>query len=62
VDIRTHVIVHLENTIETQDSEPEERAEMITNLDYHLLELQLQAPPAPEDPDEADMMFGVNEE
>jgi chromosome segregation ATPase len=41
VDTRTHVIVHLENAIETQDAKLEERAETIANLEQHLLELQL---------------------
>jgi hypothetical protein len=54
--------MHLENAIETQDAELEERAETITNLKQQLLELQLQAPPAPEDPDKADVMSGVDED
>jgi chromosome segregation ATPase len=33
VDAHTHAIVHLENVIETQDGELEERAEMIANLE-----------------------------
>jgi hypothetical protein len=33
VDIHTHGIVHLENYVETQDVELEERAEMIANLE-----------------------------
>jgi hypothetical protein len=40
VDIRTHKIIHLENHAETQDAELEERAEMITDLEQQLLELQ----------------------
>jgi hypothetical protein len=32
-DIRTHGIVHLENHVETKDTELEERAEMIANLE-----------------------------
>jgi hypothetical protein len=39
VDICTHGIVHLENHVEMQDAEPEERAEMIADLDQQLLEL-----------------------
>jgi hypothetical protein len=33
VDICTHGIVHLENHVETQDTELEERAEMIADLE-----------------------------
>jgi outer membrane protein TolC len=33
VDIRAHGIVHLENHVETQDIELEERAERIANLE-----------------------------
>jgi hypothetical protein len=40
VDIHTHRIIHLENHVETQDIELEERAEMITDLEQQLLELQ----------------------
>jgi hypothetical protein len=40
VDIRSHVIVHLEHHMEVQDAELEERAEMIANLEHQLLELQ----------------------
>jgi hypothetical protein len=39
VDIRTHGIVHLENHMETQDVELEERAERIADLKQQLLEL-----------------------
>jgi hypothetical protein len=39
VDIRTHGIIHLENHVETQDTELDERAEMITDLEQQLLEL-----------------------
>jgi hypothetical protein len=39
VDIRTHGIIHLEDHVELQDAELEERAEMITNLEQQLLEL-----------------------
>jgi hypothetical protein len=62
VDTRTHAIGHLENAIETQDAELEERAEIITNLQQQLLELQEQAPPLPEDPDEADTSSSVDED
>jgi hypothetical protein len=36
VDTRTHVIVHLENAIEMQDLELEERATTITTLKQQL--------------------------
>jgi hypothetical protein len=62
VDTRTHAIGHLENAIETQDAELEERVEIITNLQQQLLELQEQAPPLPEDPDEADASSSVDED
>jgi hypothetical protein len=39
VDIRTHGIVHLENQVEAQDAELEERAEIIADLEQQLLEL-----------------------
>jgi chromosome segregation ATPase len=52
VDTRTHRIVHLENLVETQDTELEERAERIADLEQQLLELQGQAPPDPADPEE----------
>jgi hypothetical protein len=51
VDIRTHGIIHLEHHVEAQDAEVEERAEMIANLKQQLLELQVQAPPEPADPE-----------
>jgi hypothetical protein len=40
VDIRAHGIVHLEDHVEAQDIELEEREEMITDLKQQLLELQ----------------------
>jgi hypothetical protein len=61
VDIRTHGIIHLEHHVEAQDVELEERAEMITNLEQQLLELQVQAPPEPTDPEEIDVMSGVED-
>jgi hypothetical protein len=42
VDTRTHMIVHLENTIEPQDLELEERAMTIATLEQQLQVLQLQ--------------------
>jgi hypothetical protein len=62
VDARTHKIVYLENVVETQDFELEERAWMFATLEQQLLELQLQAPLAPENPDEADAMSGIDED
>jgi hypothetical protein len=62
VDIRTHEIVHLENHVETQDAELEERAEMITDLEQLLLELQGQASPEPTDHKEIDAMLGIDED
>jgi hypothetical protein len=39
VETRTHGIIHLENHVEVQDVELEERVETITNLEQQLLEL-----------------------
>jgi hypothetical protein len=49
VETRTHRIIHLENHVETQDAELEERAERIADLEQQLLELQGWAPPEPAD-------------
>jgi hypothetical protein len=62
VDICTHGIIHLEHHVEAQDAEHEERAEMIINLEQQLLELQVQAPPEPTDPEEIDAMSGIDED
>jgi hypothetical protein len=62
VDICTHEIIHLEHHVEAQDTELDERAEMIANLEQQLLELQLQAPPEPADPEEINAMSGVDED
>jgi hypothetical protein len=62
VDIRTHGIIHLENHMETQDVELEERVEMIADLEQQLLELQGQAPPKPVDPEEINAMSGIDED
>jgi hypothetical protein len=62
VDICTHRIIHLEHHMEAQDAELEERVEMISNLEQQLLELQLQAPPEPADPEEIDAMLGIDED
>jgi hypothetical protein len=56
METRIHVIMHLKNAVEMQGVELEERAETITNLEQHLLELQEQVPPAPKDPVEIDTM------
>jgi hypothetical protein len=39
VDIRTHGVVNLENQVEAQDAELEERVEIIADLEQQLLEL-----------------------
>jgi hypothetical protein len=62
VDIRTHGIIHLEHHVEAQDAEHEERAEMITNIERQLLELQVQAPPEPANTEEIDAMSGIDED
>jgi hypothetical protein len=62
VDICTHGIIHLEHHVEAQDAELEERAEMITNLEQQLLELQVQASPKPADPEKIDAMSDVDED
>jgi hypothetical protein len=62
VDIHTHGIIHLEHHMETQDAEPVERAEMITDLEQQLLELQRKAPPEPADDEEIDAMSGIDED
>jgi hypothetical protein len=61
VDIRTHGIVHLKNHMETQDTELEERAEMIADLEQQRLEHQGQAPPELVNPEEIDAMSGIDE-
>jgi hypothetical protein len=62
VEARTHEIIHLENHVETQDAELEERAERIADLEQQLLELQGQAPPDPTGPEEIDAMSGIDED
>jgi hypothetical protein len=62
VETRTHEIIHLEHHVEVQDTELEERAETITNLEQQLLELQGQAPPEPTDPKEIDAMSDIDED
>jgi hypothetical protein len=62
VETRTHGIIHLEHHMEVQDAELEERVETITNLEQQLLELQVQAPPEPADPEEIDAMSGIDED
>ena len=49
VETSTHRIVQLEHHVEAQDTELEERAEMIADLKQQLLELQVKAPPEPAD-------------
>jgi hypothetical protein len=62
VDIHTHGIVHLENHVEMQDAELEERVKRIVDLEQQLLELQELAPPEPADPEEIDVMSGIDED
>jgi hypothetical protein len=62
VETRTHRIIHLEHHVEVHDAELEERAETIANLEQQLLELQVQAPPEPADPEEINAMSGVDED
>jgi hypothetical protein len=62
VETHTHKIVHLEHHVEAQDAKLEERVEMIADLEQHLLELQVQAPPKPVDHQEADAMLGIDED
>jgi predicted RNase H-like nuclease (RuvC/YqgF family) len=62
VETRTHRIIHLEHHVEVQDAELEERAETIANLEQQLLELQVQVPPEPTDPEESNAMSGVDED
>jgi hypothetical protein len=62
VETRTHGIIHLEHHVGVQDAELDERAEMITNLEQQLLELQVQVPHEPTDPEEIDAMSGIDED
>jgi hypothetical protein len=62
VETRTHVVIHLEHHVEVQDVELEERADTITNLEQQMLELQVQAPPKPIDPEEIDAMSDIDED
>jgi chromosome segregation ATPase len=62
VETRTHTIMHLENGVETLDAEIGERAEQITTLEQQVQVLQLQVPPAPEDPNEPDAMSSIDED
>jgi hypothetical protein len=61
-ETRIHRILHLENHMEAQDAELEERTEMIADLEQQLLELQVQAPPEPVDHQEVDAKLGINED
>jgi hypothetical protein len=62
VETHTHLIIHLEHHVEVQDAKLEERALTIANLEQQLLELQVQAPPEPTNPEEIDAMSGVDED
>jgi hypothetical protein len=61
-ETRTHGISHLEHHVGVQDTELEEMTVMIANLEQQLLELQVQAPHEPVDPEEIDAMSGINED
>jgi hypothetical protein len=62
VETHTHGIIHLQHHVEVQDAKLEERAEMITNLEQQQLELLVQAPPEPVNPEEIDAMSGIDED
>jgi hypothetical protein len=61
VDVHTHEITFLEHAVEAQDAKLEERAEMITNIEQQLLQLQGSAPPAPVNHEEIDAMSSIDE-
>jgi hypothetical protein len=62
VETRTHRIIHLEHHVEVQNVELEERAERITGLEQQLLQLQVQVPHEPVNPEEIDAMSGIDED
>jgi hypothetical protein len=62
VETRTHGIIHLEDHVEVQDAELEERVKTITNLEQQLLEFQGQAQLEPVNPEEIDAMSGIDED
>jgi hypothetical protein len=65
LDVRMHMIIHLEHHVEQQDLELEQRAATIANLEQQLQVLQLQLPPAPAvpaAPAEPDAESDVDEE
>jgi hypothetical protein len=62
VETHTHGIIHLEHHVEVQDVELEERAEMMADLEQELLGLQVQAPPKSTDPEEIDVILGIDED
>jgi hypothetical protein len=62
VETRTYEIVHLEHHVEVQDTELEERTEMIADLEQLLLEHQVQSPPEPVDLQDADAMSSIDED
>jgi hypothetical protein len=62
VETHTHGIVHLECHVKTHDAELEERVKMIADLEQQLLELQVQVPPEPTDPEEIDSMSSIDED
>jgi hypothetical protein len=56
------MIIHLENAIEQEDLEFEERAATIATLEQQLQVHQLQAPPTPTAPADPDTVSNVDEE
>jgi hypothetical protein len=62
VETRTHGIVHLEHHVEAQDTELEDRAEMITNLEQLMLEFLVQALSKPVDHQEDNAMSSNSED
>jgi hypothetical protein len=62
VETCAHGIVHLGHHVEAPDAELEERVERIVDLEQQLLELLVQAPPEPVNPQEANAMLGINED
>jgi hypothetical protein len=54
--------MHLENAVEMQDIEHDDREEQITNLVQKVHELQIHVPTTlEEDPDKAELMSGVED-
>jgi hypothetical protein len=62
VETHSHGVIHRKHHMEVQDAKLKERAERITNLEQQLLELQVQAPHEPTDPEEIDATSGMDED